>query len=229
MSAEPVAEETAAPHGPQTHGPQPRLKHKNRSCLLGCVVVLVAGALLTIVTALTMFYAFNRTVFGLLSEERKAFAASPLSPAEADAARARVRAFADALHRKEVPPALELTADEVNAVLERFAADNRVEVPAQVSFEGDKIHAELSAPLRGLYLNGSGELSVGLSNGVLLVLVTALELNGKPAPESFMQSVRTHNLATPFNQDPELQRIIRQLEYVTVTNGKLKITPKTAK
>lgn len=221
MSNEPAAVEGAAPRGPQ-----PRRKHKNRGCIVASLLILVVGALLTIATALTMFYAFNRTVYGLLSEQRKVFAASPLTPAEVDAAGARVRAFADALHRKERPPALELTADEVNALLERFAAEQKTEVPARVSFAGDKIHAELSAPLRGLYLNGSGELSIGLSNGVLLVLITSLELNGKPAPESFMQSVRTFNLATPFNQDLELKALVGQLEYVTVTNGKLKITPK---
>jgi len=187
---------------------------------------MVLGIVGTIAAALLMFYTFNRTVYSLLSEQRRPFTASVLSSQETAAAEARVLAFSDAVHRRESPPALELTADEVNALIDGFAAARHIEVPARVSFAGDKIHAELSVPLRGMYLNGSGELSVGLRDGVLLVFATSLELNGKPAGEAFMQSVRTFNIASPFMEDPALKRVLAELEYVTVTNGKLKITPK---
>lgn len=203
-----------------------RTRHKNRGCLLGCGIVLLGGIVVTIAGAYSMFFAFNHAVTSYLTDQRRPFTASTLSPEAVASARMRVHAFVDAIEAKQTPPELLLTADELNAMLAEFAARENVEIPAHVSFTGDKIHAELSIPLRGLYLNGSGVLDVGLRGGVLMVFANDLEVNGKHPPKELMDLTRNFNLALPFMDDPEVRAVLAKLEYVTVTGGKLKITPK---
>lgn len=209
-------------------GPQARIGHKNRGCAFGCGALLLAGIVLTVGGALSMFAIYNRAVVTHFSEERRPFSPITLPQEQRDAAWARAKAFFDAVGRKETPPELLLTADEVNALLERVFQEDGAELPGRVDFAGDRIHAELSIPLRGLYLNGSGTISVGFSEGILQVFVTQLEVNDKPLPEALMDLTKNHNLAAPFVSDPELRALLGRLQYVTVTNGKLKITPKAA-
>lgn len=205
------------------------LRHKNKGCMLGCGALLLGGIVLTIAAALSFFYAFNRAVYSVLSEQRKPFAPIAFTPEQSSAVFARIQDFAAALEAGQRPDELLLTADEANAALDHWARREGIELPARVAFAGDKILAELSVPLRGLYLNGSGELAIGLSNGVLQVFATTVEINGRKPPEGILELMRSHNLAGAFMEDPEVRRIVAQLEYVTVTQGKLKITPKPAK
>ncbi len=205
-----------------------RRRHKNRGCAAGCGVALLVAIVATIAGAIGMFYAFNRAVYSVLSEERRPFTAIEINAEETKALRARVEAFTTALERGESPPELLLTAGEVNAMLEQLARENRMDNPVRVAFENDRIQAELSVPLRGLYLNGSGDISLGLSNGVLQAYVNTVEVKDKKPPKGIMELMNKHNLAQIFMDDPESARIVKRLKYVTVTNGKLKITPKAA-
>jgi len=211
-----------------THGPQRRIGHKNKGCAVGCGAFLLLAIAATIGAALTMFAIYNRAVVDNLSETRRPFPPITLSEEQRDAAWARAKTFFEALERRETPPELLLTADELNALLERLFQEDKIELPGRVSFDGDHIRAELSIPLRGLYLNGSGTIDVGFSEGILQVFVTQLELNGKAPPQSLMELTKSHNLATPFVADPELRELLGRMQFVTVTNGKLKITPKSA-
>lgn len=203
-------------------------RHKNRGCATGCGLALVLGIVATVGGASAMFYAFNRAVYSVLSEERRPFAPIAAGAEETRALRARVKTFTSALEHGESPPEMILSADEVNALLEQLARENNLETPVRVAFENDRIQAELSVPLRGLYLNGSGELSLGFSNGVLQVFVNTLEVNGKKPPAGIMDLMKKHNLAQIFMDDADSAAIVRRLKYVTVTNGKLKISPKAA-
>lgn len=209
-------------------GPRPRIGHKNRGCMVGCGVLLLGGIAGTIIAAYGMFFAMNRAVEAYLSPQRRPFTAVQLAPQAVADARGRAKAFIAAMEKQETPPALLLSDAEVNALLADFAADHGFEIPARVSFAGDKIHAELSVPLRGMYLNGSGELDIGLSNGVLQIFINQLEINGKAPPKTLMELARQHNLAGPVLDDPEVRRLLGELQYVTITNGKLKITPRAA-
>jgi len=203
-------------------------RHKNRGCALGCGLALVFGIVATVGGASAMFYAFHQAVYSVLSEERRPFTPIAIDAEATKALRAQVKTFTTALAHGESPPELVLTADEVNAMLEQLAREKRMETPARVSFEGDHIQAELSVPLRGLYLNGSSDLTLGFSNGVLQVFVNHLEVNGKKPPTGIMDLMKKHNLAQIFMDDAESAALVQRLKYVTVTNGKLKITPKAA-
>lgn len=209
-------------------GPQPRIGHKNRGCAVGCVLLLIAGIVVTISVAYLMFFSTTRAIEAWMSEQPKDFPASTLSSEAKAEAMAKVKAFAKALDAGTTPPELLLTADEVNALLDEFSADHGIKTPAHVNFVGDKIHAELSLALRGLYLNGSGDLDIGLSQGVLQVFATNVEINGRTPPRALKELTGNYNLATPFLTDDDVKRVQTQLEFVTVTNGKLKITPKKA-
>lgn len=203
-----------------------RKRHKNLGCATGCGTALVIALVATIAGATAMFYAFNRAVYSVLSEERRPFSAIPVTAEESKALRARVKEFTRALGHGEPAQELLLSADEVNALLEELARENHMENPVRVSFDNDRIQAELSVPLRGLYLNGSGELSLGFSNGVLQVYANRLEVNGKTPPKGIMELMQKHNLAQIFMDDAESAEVVKRLKYVTVTNGRLKITPK---
>lgn len=216
--------ESTAP--PITQGPQHRIGHKNKGCAIGCVLLLLLGIVLTIGGAMTLFGLYNKAVVENLSATRIPFPPLMLTEEAQIATWKRTAAFFTAIERGETPEELLLSADEVNALLDRLFVEGREELPGRVDFEGDKIHATLSIPLRGLYLNGSGTLNVGLSDGVLQVFVTELELNGKSPPAGLMELAKNHNLATPFISDPDVRAVLSRLQYVTMTQGKLKITPK---
>ncbi len=128
---------------------------------------------------------------------------------------------------------LVLTSDDINALLED---DPELKGKAYAKIEGNVVKGEISIPLdaipggKGRYLNGEAEFKASLADGVLIVTLDSVEVNGKQIPEEFMKPIRQQNLAKDLYKDEKTSEMIRRLESLEIKDGKiiLKVRPKAA-
>ena len=77
--------------------------------------------------------------------------------------------------------------------------------------------------LKGRYLNGEADLKASLTNGVLIVTLDSLEVNGKRVPDEMMANIRQENLAKDAYKNPKHAEILRKLESLEIKDGKMTI------
>ena len=84
---------------------------------------------------------------------------------------------------------------------------------------------------KGRYLNGEADLKASLKDGVLIVTLDSIEVNGKKPPDEIMNEMRKQNLAKDAYKDAKNAEMIRKLESLEVKDGKiiLKVRAKTAR
>ncbi|HWD93429.1 MAG TPA: hypothetical protein VG938_13895 [Verrucomicrobiae bacterium] len=146
----------------------------------------------------------------------------------------RVETFRESVRDGETVAPLELSADELNALIETdpsmtilknhlFVAITNNELRAQVSFPAEDLGM---VQLRGRYINAEGIFNVGLTNGQLQISAAYLTAKGRPIPRNIMREVVRENLADRFNSDPRSAAGLKRLQAIEVKNGKLVIVPK---
>lgn len=207
---------------------------KPRGCFFyGCLTAVCLSLVLLVLVGIGLYSGYRywtRMVNEYTSTTPMELPHVELPAEQAEALDARVDAFKKSLDTgKDVKP-LVLTADEINALIEKnpdFKGRLHVEIP------GDKIQGQISLPLtevglpglKGRYLNGKAEFGARLTSGLLFVTLDSLEVNGKPLPD-MLQSIRGQNLAADFAKDPDNARAIEKLESIEVKDGKLYIKPR---
>lgn len=208
---------------------------RKRGCFFyGCVIASVLAVLLIIALAVLAFIGMR--FFSGFVEEWTSPAPAELprvqvSEAERKSVRERVDAFRKALAEGTAVDPLVLNSDDLNALIEENA-DFRGRVFARV--EGDKLKAQISFPLeklnigmlKGRYLNGEAELKAALSDGILMVTLETLEVNGKPPPEKFLSELRKQNLAQDAYDNPKSAEMIRRFESLEIKDGKIILKPR---
>lgn len=159
-----------------------------------------------------------------------------LSDAEMRNLQARVKGFNDAVESNRPVGPLILTADEINALVNRSTKTNSEPMPRlYFSFNEDRVQAQVSIPLDGIglqmlhgrYFNGSGDLSFSLNNGRVVLNVKSLSVKGKPVPEQWMQGIRSQNLADAWTNNPDFGDAFSRLQAIRIHDGKLIIVPNT--
>ena len=209
-------------------------KPAGRGCLFWGGIV--AGVLLLL--ALLAGYATYRYVRSMVNNYTDTkpieMPAVHLSDTEVTNLQQRVNNFDRALEKGKPVDPLVLTADEINAMIANANKTNPVPVRFYVSFNEDRLQAQLSIPmdhigpgmLKGRYFNGSGDFDVSLHSGRLILNVKSLSVKGKPLSEQFMQSVRTQNFADAWTNDVELNQSLGKLQELKIKDGKLLVIPK---
>ena len=135
---------------------------------------------------------------------------------------------------------LELTGDEINALIAKHMALPNGDSPGYVELDGDKIKAQISVPLdqvaetipgmgalKGRYLNGTGSVKIVVQDGYFAAFIQDLEVNGQQVPEQFMTQVRNQNIFKDAQNDPQMRKNVESFEKVEVKDGKLIVTPKS--
>jgi hypothetical protein len=194
-------------------------------CLTSCILVLVvlAGLLLGYLKILNSFTDTKPLPLPTVN----------MSDAQMAQVRQRVDAFSQDIRSGRTPNPLELSGDELNALILTDPNLGTLKGQLYVSIEGNQIKGQLSVPAARLglsifkrrYINGSGTFKVSLVNGNLYVNAQSLSVKGKAIPESYMQQVRLQNLAQGFNQDPKTSVGLNKLKSIEVKDGKLVIVP----
>jgi hypothetical protein len=147
----------------------------------------------------------------------------------------RVEAFRDAVKAGTPTEPLELTSNDLNALIEEepdlkgkiYVKIDGSEIKGQVSFPLEKIGLSM---FKGRYLNGEADLKASLSDGILIVTLDSFEVNGKRPPDNVMTQIRQENLAKDAYKNPQNAEMLRKIESLEVKDGKiiLKVRAKAA-
>lgn len=222
-------------HAPKFSPEYDDSRPRQRGCFFyGCVISSVLAVLLIIALAVLAFFAM-RFFSGLVDEWTSPAPAElpkvQVSEEVRTSVRDRVNAFRKALTEGTAVDPLVLDSDDLNALIEENP-DLRGRIFARV--EGDKLKAKISFPLeklkigmlKGRYLNGEAELKASLGDGILVVTLETLEVNGKHPPERFLSELRKQNLAKDAYDNPDNAEMIRRFESLEIKDGKIILKPR---
>jgi hypothetical protein len=200
-------------------------------CLTGivCLVAILAAFLLGL-------HLFKKMLNEYTDSRPLPLPAVEMAPAQIEQVQQRVTAFRDAVRGGRTAPSLELTSDEINAIIANDADFQGLRGKLYVTLDGDKVKGQLSFPMaqlglplfHGRYLNGTGTFSVSLQNGLLRVMPQEILVKGKPLPATYMDRIRTENLATQATANPGAADALNKLQSIEIKDGKLIIVPKPA-
>jgi hypothetical protein len=212
------------------------LRPKQRGCFFyGCVIASVLAVLLIIGLAGLAYLAYrtaNQYLEEYTSKSPRDLPQVKITKEEQEAVVDRFKSFRQKIKDQTATEPLVLTGDDLNALVQEVP-----ELKGRVFFtvEEGKIKGQVSIPLsifmdtnftRGRYVNGEAEFKASLADGVLVVILDSIEVNGKRPPEQAMANLRQQNLAKDFYKDPENAAMIRRFESLEITDGKIIIKPR---
>lgn len=210
---------------------------KGRGCFFyGCLTLVVVGVVGSLVAYFGVRYALHRLVAQYTAPAPMPIPRVEAGPEEIRAVQERFRAFAEALQVGRPAPALSLSERELNLLINHAPQAGEFKDHVHVAIVGNKLRGTLSLPLASLgvrqlknrYLNGVAEVKASLENGILLVTLDALEVNGQPVPERIMAGIRSQNLVKDLYKDAASVELLKKLEALEVEDGRLLIKPRAA-
>lgn len=197
---------------------------------IGCLVVIAVMAVVAVVGFLVLRAFVSNLVDTYTATSPSALPSIHVQDGEDTAIFARVAAFTNAVREGGASAELDLTARDINVLIERHPACTDLAGKIYVSIAGDQLSGRVNIPLdgvakmvKGRWLTGTAGFRVGTAAGRLLVFMDSLTLNGKSPPESFMNGLRAKNLAEDANRRPELAELMDKLQSVVVRDGMLRI------
>jgi hypothetical protein len=215
-----------------------KAKPRRGCCFYGCL----SGVLLLVVVLVGALVAVGmgrRWLNERLDTKPAPLPVVQMSPEQVQQVCGRVKAFEQAIGEHHSTPPLELTVDDLNALISELpeleAAKGKVAVTA---LEPGLIKVQVSVPLgqvgrlnlRGRYLNGVAAIGFSLQDAQLHFTLEGLTAKGKPMPELLLRRARkaaqARDPARDFNIDPRTTAALEQIQSVAVKDGKLVITVK---
>jgi hypothetical protein len=205
---------------------------RQRGCFFyGCIIASVLAVLMLILLGIAIYVGYR-----FLAQQIDQYTStSPIElpklemPAEQrQAVKERFESFKKAVDDGTPIEPLVLTSDDLNALI---SENEDLKGTIYVTVDGDEVKGKVSWPLdklgigmvRGRYLNGEADLKASLQNGVLIVTLDSIEVNGKKPPEEFLQSLRQQNLAKDMYKDEKNAAMIRKFESLEIKDGKITI------
>ena len=206
-------------------------KSKGRGCLIGCLVALVI--IIALVSAVTFFLyrVAGSAVESFTDDAPVQLPVTESSDEEVAVLEDRIEVFGTAFENDGEAASIELTADEINAMINNLTEDVPLGEWIHVTIDDDVLGGEVSVPLdkiplpipflEGRYVNGAATFSVDVINGRLQVFVESLEVKGTPVPQEIISQLANENLAKQFNNDPKNQAYLQRIEDITIEDGKV--------
>ena len=205
-----------------------------RGCLrFGCIGGLILMGLVLIGGLIGFRYA-KKMITDLPDTSPAPLPQVQMSQAEIDRIERRLDAFREDVRAGKAPEPLTLTADEINALIQHDPDFGALKGKLYITIERDQIKGQLSPPMeevglpifKGRYLNGTGNFSVSLHRGRILLHVLSFVVKHKSVPEVYMQEIRKHNFADNFNNNPRAKAALDRLKELKIQEGKLIVIPK---
>jgi hypothetical protein len=193
-------------------------------CLAGifCLLAILVAALIGVHIVRKAFLTYTDTAPMVLPPVE-------MSPAQTAETQQRFRTFVDAVRAGQAVAPLALTGDEINALIATTNSSQKaLGDSVRLSVEDSQLKGDVSIPLAGRYVNGTGTFSVSLQNGILNLNVRSLTVKGKPVPASFMKGLSAQNLAAGAQNDPGVSAVLNRLQDIQLKDGKLLLVPKPA-
>jgi hypothetical protein len=207
---------------------------KPRGCFFyGCIST-IALMLLMLGGLFLGYLYFRRMVINYTDTAPLPLPVVQMSPENLKKLHERVGDFDKALKERRPTAPLELTSDDINALIATSSGGQSWTGKVYVTIEGDQIKGQLSVPMsqiglpifRGRYLNGSATFKVSLRDGALHVYAQEITVKGKPIPATYMQQIRQTDLAQNSMNDPNTRSAFERYEEIKIENGKFIIIPK---
>jgi hypothetical protein len=201
---------------------------------IGCLGMVVLAVICVAIIGFGVQYAITSTVEAYTDDTPIEIPQVEISMADFDALSARVDEFKRATEVGDSDTPLVLSADDINAIMQRHPDWDGVGEYAYVSIDGETVSATVSIPvdtlmegfMEGKYMNGSAGFNVLLRNGRLFVMLDTLTVKGNPIPDQFMTEIRKENLAKDIVNDPEVADTLARLESIEVADGVITLTPR---
>lgn len=207
---------------------------KRKGCLFyGCLISIILGLIVMVGVPLAIYFGVNAALGKFVENytDLEPIDLPTVEMAEADLTmlRERVETFREAIKNNESSLPLELTSEEINALIFHDAQLQKLKGKAFLEFEENALKGQISIPLSDLkidsdeprYINGSGTFKISVQEGKLSVVIQSIELKGKKLPESIRAVIQGKNLFENAQLDPEAQKLMRRLKKLEVREGKL--------
>jgi hypothetical protein len=204
-------------------------KKPGRGCLF--YGSLVGGVLLFVIIVGTLIgLRYAKAVVNQLTDTKPlSFPEVKLTEAQMNLLRDRMARFQDDIKDGVPTPPLQLTAEEINALIQTEPSLVSLKNHLYITIDGNQLRAQMSfpteqvglRPLTGRFVNAQGNFKISLYKGELRVAAETLTAKGKPVPEHIMRQVRTQNLAADLNKDPNAAEGIKNIRNIDVKDGKL--------
>jgi hypothetical protein len=211
---------------PEQYPPAPR----QRGCFFyGCIIASILAVLMAILFAVLGYFAYralNQLVDQYTATEPRELPKVDMPEEQRASLKERVDSFRKSVEAGTPTEPLVLTSNDLNALIEENA-DLKGKI--YVAVEGDKLKGQISFPLdffkismvRGRYLNGEADLKASLLDGVLIVTLDSIEVNGQRPPDEILRSLRQQNLAKDVYKDPKNAEMVRKIESLEIKDGKI--------
>jgi hypothetical protein len=208
---------------------------RRRGCLFyGCLGFCIL--FLVILAASMAGYRYAKKMFTELTDSKPMpLPAVTLSKDQIAEVQRRVDAFRSAIREQSATAPLELTADEINALIANDPDLQELKGKLYVIIDGDQLKGQISIRMEDLglplfkerYFNGTGTFKLTFRDGILRITPeTLLAKGGRPIPPTYMEPVRKTNLAHDLNTNPRAVTALEKLQDIRVQGGKLILTPK---
>jgi hypothetical protein len=205
---------------------------RQRGCFFyGCIIASVLALLLLILLGVSIYLGvrwLNKMVDTYTATAPRDLPKVQMPEEERKALKSRVEAFRKAVNEGTPTDTLVLTSDDLNALIEE---EPELKGKIYVKIEGDEVKGTVSMPLdkikipgldfSGRYLNGEADLKASLKDGVLIVTLEAIEVNGQRVPDQMMEGIRRENLAKDAYKDEKSAEMMRKLESLEIKDGKI--------
>jgi hypothetical protein len=210
------------------------LQKRRRGCLF---FVLVAGAISVVMLAFGAYFGLryaHQLVNRLTDAQAAVLPTVQLPETRMFQLHDKVDTFRDAVRDGEVTAPLELSAEELNALIGSDPAFKVLKNHLFVMIEGSQLSAQISfraedlglMRLQGRYVNATGNFHVAMKTNELWITAQSLAVRGEPIPRNIMREVAAENLAERFNDDPRAAAGLKKIDSIEVKDGKLVIVPK---
>lgn len=208
---------------------QPALPKQHGCFFYGCIIASILALLMVILVTIVsyLFWRFaSAAIEQYTSTTPRELPKVDMPPEQRQALKDRFEAFRKAADQGKPTEPLVLTSDDLNALIEE---NPNLKGLIYVKVEGDEVKGQISFPLdkigfpmvRGRYLNGEADLKASLKDGVLIVTLDSLEVNGQKVPEDVMERMRQQHLAEHAYKDEENAEMIRKFESLEIKDGKI--------
>ena len=204
-------------------------------CSSGCLILLLVVGIVTYLAYVKVKEGVTQMLDEYTSTTPIVFVTPEADQATVDEVIQRFDAFSDAMKNGSESQPLILTGKEINLLIYHHPDWQELAGKTEVTIEGDQLTGEISLPigelfpiLEGRYLNGMATLRIGLENGVLVGYIDAIRMADKEAPPEMITELQRQNIFQDAQSDPEMRRLIQELEEIRVEDGKLIIVPKAA-
>ncbi|MCW5965297.1 MAG: hypothetical protein KIT83_14780 [Bryobacterales bacterium] len=224
------------PH-PHPLPPAPPPSRLPKYLLIGCGTLLALALIGGIAAYLLFWTAVDQIAHKFTTERPLSMPQVQLSDAEMEALERRVGNFGSAGEGYAADDVLVLSADEINALIQRHSKFKVEGSGVVVRIVGNQLEGEISIPagqlspsLEGRFVNGKAVFSVGVVDGRVVAYIQDLRVGDSYIPDAIRESLSRENLLRDaYDKDSDISEALSRISSVEVRNGTVVLTPAQAR